>query len=372
MSSPKSIHIISLDVPYPADYGGAVDIYHRIRALAELGYKINLHCYEYGRGEPKELISLTENVFYYTRKKKVLDWINPLPFIVQTRKSQRLLDQLQMDDAPILFEGLHTTFFLNHPELNSRVKIVRTHNIEHDYYERLAQDTLGWKKRFYLSEAKKLKKYEQILKNASHILAIKPSDKDYFSRYQPSCYLLPPCIEAVEPSEQLATEPFALFHGNLSVTENERAVRWFVEHLVPNNPVKIVVAGKNPSPELKKLLIASNVTLYANPSQEKLTEILSKARVHLMKTDQATGVKLKLMHALLTSGHILANHLMLEGTFSEELCIRVESHQEWLAALNRLIKTPLSPNDFEKRQAWISEHFNTTENCRIFDQLLFG
>ena len=166
----KPLHIISLDVPFPADYGGAVDIYHRIRALSELGYDIHLHCYEYGRGKPEELTKLTKSVFYYKRKKTVLDWLNPLPFIVQTRKSQQLLNRLLLDEAPILFEGLHTTYFLNHPKLAHRIKIVRTHNIEHDYYERLAQETTSWKKQFYLSEAKKLKKYERILQHASQRL----------------------------------------------------------------------------------------------------------------------------------------------------------------------------------------------------------
>lgn len=368
----KPLHIISLDVPFPADYGGAVDIYHRIRALSELGYDIHLHCYEYGRGKPEELTKLTKSVFYYKRKKTVLDWLNPLPFIVQTRKSQQLLNRLLLDEAPILFEGLHTTYFLNHPKLAHRIKIVRTHNIEHDYYERLAQETTSWKKQFYLSEAKKLKKYERILQHASHILAIKPTDSVYFSRYQSSCHVLPPCIEPVKKTAQVSTESFALFHGNLSVSENERAVSWIVQQLVPHTSVKIVVAGKNPSTELKQLLSAANVTLYENPSQQKLTEVLSQARVHLMRTDQGTGVKLKLMHALLTSGHILANPLMLNGSFAEDLCVQATSNEEWLSALSRLMNTQLSPGDFEKRQAWISNHFNTTENCRIFDQLLVG
>lgn len=372
MSPRKSIHIISLDVPFPADYGGAVDIYHRIRALAELGYEIHLHCYEYGRGKPKELTDLVQNVFYYKRKKTVLDWLNPLPFIVQTRKSRSLLDQLLLDDAPILFEGLHTTYFLNHPQLSERIKIVRTHNIEHDYYERLAQNTTGWKKRFYLSEAKKLRKYEGVLQNATHILAIKPSDRDYFSRYQSSCHLLPPCIEEIEVSTQKATDPFALFHGNLSVPENERAVYWLLDHLVPHCSTRILVAGKNPSAELKKRLAAANVTLHANPSDGELKQLLSSAHVHLMRTDQGTGVKLKLMHALLTSGHVIANKLMIEGSFADELCLLAETEEQWITELERLMNIQLSPSEFQQRQEWISTHFDTTKNCRIFDQLLVG
>ena len=62
--SERILHIISLDVPFPVDYGGAIDIYYRVKALLELGVKVYLHCYEYGRGEAKELEEIAEKVFY--------------------------------------------------------------------------------------------------------------------------------------------------------------------------------------------------------------------------------------------------------------------------------------------------------------------
>ena len=51
----QRLHIVSFDVPFPPNYGGVVDVFYKIRALHKLGVKIHLHCFEYGRGEQKEL-----------------------------------------------------------------------------------------------------------------------------------------------------------------------------------------------------------------------------------------------------------------------------------------------------------------------------
>ena len=61
------LHIISFDIPYPANYGGAIDVFHKIRCLNAQGVKIILHCFEYGgRKSSPELEKICEKV-YFTR-----------------------------------------------------------------------------------------------------------------------------------------------------------------------------------------------------------------------------------------------------------------------------------------------------------------
>ena len=55
----KFIHVVSFDVPYPANYGGVIDVFHRLKALHKNGYKIILHCFEYGRDKQIELDKIT-------------------------------------------------------------------------------------------------------------------------------------------------------------------------------------------------------------------------------------------------------------------------------------------------------------------------
>ena len=63
----KTLHIICHDVPWPADYGGVVDLFYKIKALHEEGIKIKLHCFDYGRGKQNELNKYCEEVNYYER-----------------------------------------------------------------------------------------------------------------------------------------------------------------------------------------------------------------------------------------------------------------------------------------------------------------
>jgi hypothetical protein len=40
-------------------------VYYKVKALAELGVKVHLHCFEYGRGQAPELEPYCAEVHYY-------------------------------------------------------------------------------------------------------------------------------------------------------------------------------------------------------------------------------------------------------------------------------------------------------------------
>ncbi len=156
----KALHIVSFDVPYPPDYGGAIDVFYKIKALHSLGCKIYLHCYEYGRGEAEALQQYCEQAWYYQRDTGIKGLSLTKPYIVSSRCAEALLLRLQSIDAPILFEGVHTTYFLRHPSLKERFKAIRVHNVEHEYYHMLAQKAKNaFEKIFFSVESLLLKKY---------------------------------------------------------------------------------------------------------------------------------------------------------------------------------------------------------------------
>ena len=121
----KTIHIVSFDVPYPANYGGVIDVFYKLVNLHKAGVKIILHCMEYGRGEQKELEKYCHKVYYYKRKTSFIHQLSPVPYIVKSRSSKELLNNLLLDDFPILFEGLHTCYYLSDKRLKNRFKIYR-------------------------------------------------------------------------------------------------------------------------------------------------------------------------------------------------------------------------------------------------------
>lgn len=75
----KHINIIALNIPFPANYGGVIDIYYKLYALSRCGFKIHLHCFEYGRQHAVELNNLCEEVIYYKREKGISSHFSLLP-----------------------------------------------------------------------------------------------------------------------------------------------------------------------------------------------------------------------------------------------------------------------------------------------------
>lgn len=61
------LHIVSFDVPYPANYGGVIDVFYKAKALAAKGVKVHLHCFQYGRKPSMVLENLFFEVNYYRR-----------------------------------------------------------------------------------------------------------------------------------------------------------------------------------------------------------------------------------------------------------------------------------------------------------------
>ena len=367
--SAKKIHIISFDVPFPADYGGVIDVFYRIKALNQLGFEITLHCFEYGRGQQRELEKYCASVFYYKRT-IFSSLLSKEPFIVTSRKSPELLTNLLVDEAPILFEGLHTCAFLNHKKLKKRFKIARTHNIEHDYYTELAKSANGWRKIFFKKEAKKLKDYEVILEHANHILTIQQNDLKHFKLINKNVSLLPASVPEFENKPYSNTGEFCLFHGNLSVAENEIAATWIIKKLKIPKDISIIIAGKNPSNKLVKLCKEKNIELIGNPTEKEMNQLIKTARIHLLYTEQSTGLKLKLINSLTSSGHVIVNSKMVEGTSLLKYCSLANTNSEYSQLIKKLILIPLAKEEYITRQKGLSKEFNTKENCVIFTELV--
>ena len=127
MTIERKLHIICHDVPWPADYGGVVDLFYKLKALHAEEIKIILHCFLYGqRKEEAVLNQYCEEVHYY---KRLIGWKGfsfTKPYIVQSRANPELLKNLLKDDHPVLMEGVHCTAFLYQlRQNNKKVFLVR-------------------------------------------------------------------------------------------------------------------------------------------------------------------------------------------------------------------------------------------------------
>lgn len=347
------IHVVSFQNPYPPDYGGVIDVYYKLKALHDTGWRVTFHTYAYkGRDDISPLRQFADKVIVYERRRGLKSQLSRRPYIVNSRHDPRLIEDLCADDDPILFEGLHTCLRLDHPALKNRLKIVRAHNIEHDYYRGLARNAGSLaKKLFFRLESRRLKRFERILGHADIIAAVSPGDAAHFSELFPDKkVLLMPCFfdESENGSgagEKLpGTERFVLYHGNLSVEENIGAVKYIADEIAPRLPdEKFVIAGLNPSSELFAYSERQeNVEIIASPNPEEMEELMTKARVTLLLTFQPTGLKLKLLNAISRSAHIVGNRAMITGSGLENCVTIADTPEEITAAISRLLDTPFT------------------------------
>ena len=360
------LHVISFDVPYPANYGGVIDVFYRIKALSEAGVKVHLHCFEYGRGHA-EVLDRCHEVKYYKRDTSFWKQLSRDPYVVASRKSEALIKDLLKDDYPILCEGLHTTAILNDSRLGGRKVFVRAHNVEHDYYRLLADsEPTFWKRWFYRMEARKLRRYEPILKKAAGIFAITRQDADYFNQHYGKAVLVPGFSALSRVCSETGRGDYVLYHGNLSVAENKKAAQWLVENVFSELDVPCVVAGLNPPDSLRKLCSRyPHVRLKANLHDAEMMDLIRNAQVNVMVTDQPTGLKLKLMNALYNGRFCLVNDDMVRGTSLDQLCVLAEEPEQFISQIRRLMKEDFTEDDINERDEALKELYQNEKNAQI-------
>ena len=314
-----------------------------------------------------------DKVFYYKRKSNKTLLFNSLPYIVASRKSEDLVLNLTNDNSPILFEGLHCCFHLSDERLKDRKKIVRMHNIEHTYYSNLAQvEKSFFRKKYFESETKKLEKFESVLKRADVIAAISPADtRELSQRYKNVSNIM-----AFHPHDKIEIKEgkgdFALYHGSLSVGENNKAALYLVNEIFNDIKTPLVIAGNGASDELRNALKGKkNIQLKENISTDEIYKLIQDAQINILPTFQATGIKLKLLSALYSGKHCLVNSPMVQNTGLESLCSIADSSDEMKKEVKRLMAIPFNEEEKLKREKILSENFSNTANVRKLMQLLF-
>ena len=371
----KIINIVSLNIPYPANYGGVIDIYYKIKSLHACGIKIILHCFEYERPRASELENICEEVFYYKRTTGILINLSILPYNVYSRKDKRLIDNLLKNNYPILFEGLHTCYYLNDSRLKGRFRIFRECNIEHDYYREIGNAENNWlKKCFYYIEAMRFKRFQSKVATADLILSVSQADAAYLQKTFPANYAeFMPCFHG---NDSLSVNPgqsdFILYHGKLSVKENEKAVLYLIKNIFPKLPdYRCIIAGMNPSKTLLKTASKyENITVEANPSVERINDLIRTAQINLLVTFQDTGLKLKLLNSLFTGRYVVVNPMMLTGSGLDELCYIADNHIDIIKICEDLMQKPFTEDALELRKKLLFPTFSNEYQAERLIKLL--
>jgi hypothetical protein len=373
------LHIVSFDVPFPPDYGGVATILFKIKALHKEGVNVILHCFNYGRGEWKQLEAFCSNVYYYKRKTGLKGLSLHLPYIVSSRINKELINRLNEDTYPILFEGMHTTGILQYVNAGNRHIAIRLHNIESDYYQSLHKLEKSFFKKIYLKwESAQLRKYEAGLfkRLPKHINVYAINNDEYYILKQKFQHVnikfLPPFNGWELSTYHSSKGLYCFYHGNFEVAENVAAVEYLLDNIVCKTEVDFVFAGRNPPAYLEhKVHSFKNACLIANPDLYEMDELIQKAHISLIPSLMAHGIKLKLIHSLYLGRYCLATQNVLAGTLLEEVCDVIENDNQLLSQIEYLMNEAFTEEEWQKRRNVLQKRYNNQKNAHIIiDDLL--
>jgi hypothetical protein len=372
------LHIVCLDVPWPADYGGAIDMMNRIMMLKKLDIGIHLHYFSYNeRGTPNELNQYCETINVYERQTGHKNFSFRLPYIISSRINEKLIANLQKDDHPILLEGIHCTGILSHLDIGNRKVVVRMHNEESVYYKELARSATGiFKKLYFYNESRLLKKYNQHLPADCVYACVSKTDISILkSDYGlDKAEFLPTFPAWQKVCGQEGVGNLCLYHGNLSVPENEEAALWLLCKVFTKIRVPFVIAGKKPSKRLQNIShLCQHTCLVANPTETEMNDLVRKAHINVLPcfNKKTTGIRLKLLHALYQGRHCVVNDPMVAGTGLESACHIGANANAFASIVSQLYHQPFGDEEIKLRKRLLCSTYDNEKNTKQLIQWLW-
>jgi hypothetical protein len=286
-----------------------------------------------------------------------------------------LLKNLLEDDYPILLEGIHCSFPLLDKRFHGRKMMLRLHNVEYKYYYELIKSTGSiFKKLYYAIESKLLYKYEKRIAQKAVILPVSEHDLSIYQRVFNADKIIhvPVFLPYTEILTQEGIGCYCLYHGNLSVGENEKAALWLLKSVFKELNAPFVIAGKNPSRRLKaEVSERPSTCLVENPSGDEMQDLIAKAQINIIPSFNKTGIKLKLLNALFNGRHCVVNEEAVTGTSLRDACHIASSAQEMKAIINRIFHQELGEEDIQRRRYLLEEKYNNSNNAQQLIRLIW-
>jgi glycosyltransferase involved in cell wall biosynthesis len=258
---------------------------------------------------------------------------------------RKLTEVLQQEDFDVVqLEMLYMTPYMDVIRENSKAKVIlRSHNIEHRIWQRVAETTKNPLKAAYLRHLTgKLKNYElENLNRYDGIACISGKDEDFFRKN--GCTIpittIPFGVDTTEYSTGDNRYEFpSLFHiGSMNWMPNEEGISWFLEKAWPLIHKEL--------PELKIYLAGREMpTWLANLDQDQVDvlgevddaqEFIHAKAIMVVPLFSGSGIRIKIIEGMAMGKAIISTSIGAEGipyTDNKDILI-ANTPEEFLAAV---------------------------------------
>ena len=235
----------------------------------------------------------------------------------------KIIEILKAETFDIIqLEMLYMTPYIGIIRKYSEAKIVmRSHNIEHKIWERIAGITKNPLKKAYISYlAKKLKKFELgHLNSYDGLITISQNDADFFKKNGCTIPLneVPFGVDINEYKISDATTEFpSLFHiGSMNWMPNEEGIRWFIDDVWPLvkqrfPQLKLYLAGREMPQWLLNLKEENIIVLGEVPDAQ---EFIRSMAVMVVPLFSGSGIRIKIIEGMALGKAIISTKIGAEG-----------------------------------------------------------
>jgi len=361
----KPLHIISFDNPFPPVYGGAIDVFYKLKALHSLGFEIYLHCFvDQLPADHSELQKYTAKVYWYERRKKGHKLLAISPFSVASRYHAAIFKNLNEVEAPLLFEGLQSTYLLKKHAFADRRKFLRLMNLESNYFGGLGRsERHPVKKMLFAIESVKYALYQKIIAKFDGVFTLSVYETKYTEKHYHNAHYVPVFHGTDEVLELSDFGKYAFYHGDLRMADNRRAALFLIKVFKKIPDYQLIIASNRGKRRIRNAIKnVPNITHTAIKSQEHLDELMRGAHISVMLSFQQSGTKLKSVNSLYKSRHCVINSNMVDDENIRALCTMAETESDFIRAVNQLKSEPYQ--DTEKRKKVLGSILDDIQNAR--------
>ena len=264
------------------------------------------------------------------------------------RELRELLMENEFDIVHL--ESLFMTPYLDSIRKYSDAKVVlRSHNLEHLIWERLANLEKKSAKRIYLKHlSKKLKKFEEkVLNEVDGIAAISFDDSIRYQSLDCNVPLItiPFGIDLenyqLEPGEP--TRPVTFFHiGSMNWNPNIEGVNWFVDAILPkieSPDFKLHLAGRDMPNYLAE---QSNERIQNHGEVASANTFINQFDVMVVPLLSGSGMRIKIIEAMALGKTVITTKVGAEGIDAEpgENILIADSETEFANVIDGLMTQP--------------------------------
>lgn len=242
--------------------------------------------------------------------------------------SKKLIEILRGEEFDVVqLETVFLTPYIDVIRENSNAIIaLRSHNVEHEIWKRVAEVTDFLPKRWYLNFLnKKLRRFElENTQKCDILLPITERDQRIFRLlgFRGTSVVTPVGLHSRDyaPNVRSFERPVTLgFIGALDWMPNQEGLRWFLDKVwtqisTNQNPKKphfqLHIAGRN-APNWLKTLKADNVIFHGEVADAQ--QFMNQHSVAIVPLFSGSGIRVKILEAMMLGRVVLTTSMGLEG-----------------------------------------------------------